>query len=121
VSRIWRAFGLKPHRSRSFTLRTGHFSSRRFAIGYVGTNVPLGDIQVGIAGLCRVECPLGGHSGGDSFCGFSYSRPGRSLNDTDSGRALAYDPMRMVDGELDNSFFFQDTPISISVLAPVYP
>jgi len=34
---------------------------------YVRSNVPLGDIQVGIDGLCRVECPSGGHSGRDSF------------------------------------------------------
>ena len=33
----------------------------------------------------------------------------------------AYDPMRVVDGELDNVFSQTKTPLAISVLPPVYP
>jgi hypothetical protein len=33
----------------------------------------------------------------------------------------AYDPMRVVDGELDNVFSQAKTPLSVSVLPPVYP
>lgn len=32
-----------------------------------------------------------------------------------------YDPMRVVDGELDNQFSPHDTPLTVSVLPPVYP
>jgi hypothetical protein len=33
----------------------------------------------------------------------------------------SYDPMRVADGELDNQFSQKKTPLSLSVLPPVYP
>lgn len=32
----------------------------------------------------------------------------------------SYDPMRVVDGELDNTFSQAATPLTVQVLAPVY-
>jgi hypothetical protein len=54
---------------------------------------------------------------------------GRQHNYVDLLRAMelnepwdsAYDPMRVVDGELDNTFSQAKTPLSVTVLPPVYP
>ncbi len=58
--------------------------------------------------LCRVECPPEGHSGGDSFCALSHSRPPRFFNELDTD----YSPRRALSGG--------DTPLPRYPIARVF-